>query len=274
MAVVACGAVLPNLRETLIFCGRMRTWGHPVPVTRSDTMKPRSPRKLRHADTGSTRQLTENPLRSSRGPSLSPQPLYYTLASGTPRSPAVQHGGGRALPAAATPPGAGLAEGCGAHDCAGAVRPGSSTGARWGGLAGSGQSRKTGARAGSGCREERQAACSAALQGGTARLQQQPRPSRPRSAPSSHAGSGHSTNPPAPLRTKASRGFIRLCGGNSAQEFVRRRTFPPAQRVTGDPEPSVSQPWPAQIQPRTEHSVPQRVGSSKERPGLQSPSAV
>lgn len=145
-------------------------------------------------------------------------------------------------------------------------------GAGW--LAGSGQSRKTGARAGSGCREERQAACSAALQGGTARLQQQPRPSRPRSAPSSHAGSGHSTNPPAPLRTKASRGFIRLCGGNSAQEFVRRRTFPPAQRVTGDPEPSVSQPWPAQIQPRTEHSVPQRVGSSKERPGLQSPSAV
>lgn len=51
----------------------------------------------------------------------------------------------------------------------------------------------------------------------------------------------HTTHPPAPLCTKARSGFLRLCGGNSAQQCARRRTFPPAQRVTGDPEPSVFQ---------------------------------
>lgn len=234
-------------------------------------MKPRSPRKLRRADTGSTRHLTENPLRSSRGPSLSQQPLYYPLASGTPRSspsPAVQHGGCRAPPAAATAPGAGQAEGYGARGCAGAVCPSSSTGAWWDWLAAGRAGRLGLGLAPAVGRKGRRPAlprCREELHGFSSSHGHL----SPRSAPSSRAGSGHSTDPPAPLRTEASSGFIRLRGGNSAQEFIRRRTFPPAQRVTGDPEPSVSHKWPAQIQPRTEHSVPQR-----ERQGLQSPSAV
>lgn len=171
MAIVACDAVLPNLRETILFCGRMRAQGHPTPATCSDTVKPRTPRKLRHADTGSTRLLTENLLRSSRGRSLSPQTRHHTRATGVPRSspsPALQHGEGLASPAAATPPGAGQAEGYGDTRLRGSylsLLPGR-RGARhqhWGlvGPAGSEQSWKTGARAGFGCREQSGMACSA-----------------------------------------------------------------------------------------------------------------
>lgn len=129
------------------------------------------------------------------------------------------------------------------------------------GLAGSEQSRKTGARAGSGCRE------------------QVGRPVLPRCREELHGfGSSHGHLTPAlpraaalaagtaqtrqPCWAPSEQRFPRLCRGNSAQEFARRRTFPTAQRV--DPEPSVFQQWPAQIQPRTERPVPERVGGSRD----------
>lgn len=132
MAVVACDAVLPNLRE-IIFFSRMHAQGHPAPATRSDTVKPRSPQKLRHADTGSTPLLTENPRRSSRGPSLSPPTLHRTHASGMPRSSASRalqlREGSRLTGSSPGPRGPRCRAGAVCPCCPGGGDPGSSIGA-------------------------------------------------------------------------------------------------------------------------------------------------
>lgn len=128
---------------------------------------------------------------------------------GAPPAPLCSTAEGPASPAAATPPGAGQAEGYGGHVAerelfvlaaweAGSQAPAPGLGrAGWQRAEqedwGQGWLRLSGASG---------TARSAALQGGTARLRQQPRPPNPRSAPGSRAGSGHSTDTPALLGTK------------------------------------------------------------------------
>lgn len=203
--------------------------GHPVPATCSDAVKPHTPRKLRRADTGS---LQKTPYGAAVAAAF-PHRRFTTptAASGIPRSSAglaEQHSRGRApgqqpqLLALARP----RAAGAGGYLSSLPGRRGDRH-QHWGSV---GQSRRQGLGP----------ALAVGSKGGRPpppRCREEPlgfgrsHGHKPRSAPS---GSGHSTDTPAPLCATASSGFLKLCEGNSAQEFARHGTFPQlsASRVT------------------------------------------
>lgn len=171
VAIVACDAVLPNLRETILFCGRMHAQGHPTPATCSDTVKPRTPRKLRHADLrdlpGCLRKTSYEAAVAAAFPHrhvTTPVPPGFPGAPPAPlcsTARVLPHRQQRRLLALARPRAMGDRRLRGSYL---SLLPGR-RGARhqhWGlvGPAGSEQSWKTGARAGFGCREQSGMACS------------------------------------------------------------------------------------------------------------------
>lgn len=141
VAVAACDAVLPTSEKRLSSvagCAHRDVPHQPLPVT----VGPRSPRKLRHADTGSTRRLMENPQEAAVAAAFPHRHFTTPPPAGLPgAAPALPSSA--APPAAAAPPGAGQAGGSGGarrgRSCLslppGRREPGTSAGAYWSRLA-------------------------------------------------------------------------------------------------------------------------------------------
>ncbi|XP_041320982.1 translation initiation factor IF-2-like [Pyrgilauda ruficollis] len=247
-----------------------------------DAVKPRAPRKLRHADTGSTWLLTESPQEAAVAPAF---PHFTTRRpAGLPGAPrlAVQIGGGPAPAAGAAPPGAGQAEGSGGprrgRSCV-SLLPGRRQLGSTVGLAGAGWRRAEQGDWGHGwlrLSAARAEPCSAALLGGTARLQQQPRPPSPRGrrAPAAaeaplcpeqprwqraqHAHTGRTAH-------QSEQRFSQAVRGQFGTGVCQTQDVPPAQRVTVTRGARCWQ-RPAQLQPRTEQCAQRAGEAGSQRP--------